>query len=153
MTEAISAIVWPVLGAVLTASAGVIAPIAVKLLLAQLKKIHITVSAERQGQLEYLAKQAVLRTAELAANKKKVTGVVTSGPDMLQIATVDIMAKSDATPKEAADTIHAVLPQVGLGALVSETKKADIAKVAAVLAAEKSADSVIPFAPKAAGGQ
>lgn len=144
MSETISAIVWPVLGAVLTALAGVLAPILVKWALGQLEKIHLTVSAERQAQLEYYAKQAILKAAELAAQKAK-TGGTLSGADKLQIATLEVMDKAAVTPAEAADTIHAVLPQLGLGAWATK-QKADAASEPAKLA-------VIPFAPKAAGGQ
>lgn len=156
MSETISAIVWPILGAILTALAGVLAPILVKWAIGQLEKVHLTVSAERAAQLEYLAKQAILRAAELAAQQAKKGGAEPSGAAKLQIATADVTAKMDVTPAEASDAIHAALPQVGIGAWASQQKeelRAAVAKVAVEKAETDAgqAPTPVPFVPKAAG--
>ncbi len=95
----------------------VLATLCVALATLVLRKIGISLDADRQAQLEYVVKQEVLRQEELAAERLKKTGIVTSGAEKLRSA---LEAVTDRLPRvdrdEAAAIVQAVLPQLGIGA-------------------------------------
>ena len=108
LSQQIVAVVLPLLASTLVA-----------LVVLGLKKLGLSIDADKQAQLEYVAKQAVLKVEEQVS--ARVAGAVDAslGPitSKLNMAVVDVIAKLPRVSKqEAEDAIHAALPQLGLGA-------------------------------------
>jgi hypothetical protein len=78
------------------------------------QRAGLEVTAEQQAQLINLAKQAILKAEEYAAQQLKTQAPLSSSAK-LQIA-VEHMTDAGVTKKDAVDVIQATLPTVGLGA-------------------------------------
>lgn len=88
-----------------------------------LRKMGIALDAERQAQLEYTAKQAVLRVEEQAAAYVKTHAVKMLPKDKLEKAVADVLTKIPRVSQaEAEDIVQAVLPQLGIGAAAGAVK-------------------------------
>lgn len=100
----------------------VLAGALVALVIQILRKIGITLDADKQAQLEYFAKQAVLRVEEYAATyaKKKLVGLTES--QKFSMAVTDLIEKVPRVDRvEAERIVTAVLPQLGIGAAAGVT--------------------------------
>jgi hypothetical protein len=81
------------------------------------QRLHLSVSAERDAQLQWVAQQAVQYAEEKAANYLKSTGVVPRAEQKLNDALAVVVSKLPHVDElEAQQAIQAALPQVGLGA-------------------------------------
>jgi iron-sulfur cluster repair protein YtfE (RIC family) len=110
------------------ALAGLLTAVLVRLF----KKFGIDLDAQKQAQLEYYAKQAVLRVEELAAQQlRKYQQSLTSEAKLSKAVSDVVEHVPRATREQAADAVHAALPQVGLGA-ATMVNAGDAAAAAAV---------------------
>ena len=107
-----------VLEGVVASAAVAAAPLIVGWLARQLQRAGLQVTAEQQARLEYLTKQAILKAEELIAAHVKAGQPATAG-DKLVIATGSLMQSAGVDSITAANSIHAVLPTMGLGATAS----------------------------------
>lgn len=81
------------------------------------QRLHLSVSAERDAQLQWVAQQAVQYAEEKAANYVKSTGLVPKAEQKLNDALTVVLTKlPNVSELEATQAIQAALPQVGLGA-------------------------------------
>lgn len=112
-TSPLTPILTPIFQALATALAGLVVAVAVKML----QKLNLSVDADQQAKLEYVAKQQILKAEEEAAAKYQLDQKFTSGAAKLQTATAGVIAKlPNVTQQEAEDAVHAALPQLALGA-------------------------------------
>lgn len=89
----------------------------IALLVQAFRKLGFSLDAEREAQLEYVVRQEVLRVEERAARMLKESGIQQRGEQKLRdvlIAVTDRIPRVDHA--EAERIVHAVLPQLGLGA-------------------------------------
>lgn len=100
---------------VLTAAAAPLAVAIVGWVIGQLKKVNLSVSADQQAQLEYYTKQAILQAEEVITARIKA-GTPSTAADKLAVAVGTLMQTTGVTQATAVDSIHAVLPVLGLGA-------------------------------------
>jgi hypothetical protein len=102
---------------VLAIATPVLATLATALIVKALQKIGLSVDAEKQAKLEYLATQAILRAEEWAAARIKAQVGSTTAAMKLEKALTDL---TDRVPgisrEEAAALVHATLPKLQLGA-------------------------------------
>lgn len=104
------------LGVVLT---GALVALAVKLL----QRFGIALDVERQQQLESMARQAVARVEEIAAQHAKAQVREWTGPEKLSAAVTDIVEQLPRVDREEAKAIvQAVLPSMGIGAAAGATE-------------------------------
>lgn len=83
------------------------------------QKEGLKVSADQQARLIYFTKQAIIKAEEYGAQRLKASLPV-SAQAKLQVA-VDALTAVGVDSTTAVDTIHAVLPTLGLGATVNPT--------------------------------
>lgn len=83
-----------------------------------LKKAGISLDIEKQQRLEAAARAAALRVEETAAAQIKAKVRTWTGPEKLQAAIAEVMAKKlpRVDQAEAERIVKAVLPTLGLGA-------------------------------------
>lgn len=103
----------PVLSAAATAVAGALVVYLVRLI----NRTGIQIGDAQQATLRTHARDIILQVEEWAATK--AIGTVTSN-DKLNRAVTALVAKTGISPQVAADVIHAVISQVGLGATVEK---------------------------------
>lgn len=97
----------------------VLAPLLVAVVVQVLRRIGLSVDAERKAMLEYFAKQAVLGVEERAAAwaKANISGRAMSGAEKMQAALEEVLARVPRVSREEAKAvIEAVLPQLHIGA-------------------------------------
>jgi hypothetical protein len=103
--------------AITNVAIAVLVPLLVMLAVKALKKLGISLDAEKQAQLEYVAKQAALKVEEVAANRIAAGLSKMSPTAKLRDAIGTVIDKlPNVSAKEAEDAIHAALPQIGAGA-------------------------------------
>ena len=103
--------------AITNAALAVLVPLLVMLVIRALKKVGISLDADKQAQLEYVAKQAALKIEEVAANRLAAQLSKMTPTQKLQSAVASVLDKlPNVSPREAEDAIHAALPQIGAGA-------------------------------------
>lgn len=91
-------------------------PLALAVLYRGLAKLGLQLDAEKQGKLEAAVRVAVSEAEEWASRQVKARVTVTPG-DKLERALGTVLAKvPNVDPDEALTIIHAMLPQMGLGA-------------------------------------
>ena len=102
----------------LPALATVLAGYAVAFLKKALERWQIKLTMEQEERLRQLAKDAVLRVEEMAAQVEKTGNVISAG-SKLTMAVNEVQSrigKQDVTREEAASAVESALPTVGLGA-------------------------------------
>lgn len=117
------ALLKPLLEAILPALGTVLAAYLTYLAHQLAQKWKINLSAEQDAKLEYYAKKAAAWVEEEAARRLTRKDPNLSGDDMRDLAVSKVkewMPQADL--QKAADTIQAVLPQMGLGAAASQPK-------------------------------
>jgi hypothetical protein len=107
----------PVIDQVVQYLGAILAAALVAVVVQVFRKLGFSLDAERQAQLEYYAKQAVLKVEEEAANYAKTHTVKLDPETKLRRAISAVVAKLPRVDEaEAAAVVKAALPQVGLGA-------------------------------------
>lgn len=106
---------------------GVFAAAALSALIVQLlRKVGLSLDADRQAQVEYFARMAVAKAEELGAAYAKKHAVKMDPAHKLQIATQALIAKVPRiTPDEAQDIVTAALPGMKMGAAAAMGKLGD----------------------------
>lgn len=103
--------------AVLGIATAVLVPLLTALLVQALKKLGLSLDAEKTAKVEYFARQAILRAEEWAATRIKLNAGTTTAAMKLERALTDLTDKVPGISREeAAQLIHATLPKMGLGA-------------------------------------
>ena len=101
---------------VLAIATPVLVTLVTALLYKALKKAGLDLSAEKQAQLEYCVRQAILRAEEWGASRVKAQ-LPTTPTMKLEKALSDVVDKVPGiTRTEAEQLIHAELPKIGAGA-------------------------------------
>jgi len=82
-----------------------------------LQRMGIALDVERQQQVESMARQAVAKIEEIAANQAKARVRDWTGGEKLSAAVADVVAKLPrVSHEEAVSIVQAVLPSMGIGA-------------------------------------
>jgi hypothetical protein len=106
-------VIEQVLGFLAMVLTGVIIAIATRVL----KRLGISLDAEKQAQLEHYATQGVLKAKEIAAAQLKRSAVKLTSEDKQAIAIGHVLENVPrADEQQAIDVVTAVLPTVGEGA-------------------------------------
>lgn len=119
-----------IIKAVLAIATPVIATLVSALIVQLLRKKGFELDAEKTAKLEYITTQVVLRAEEWAASRLKGNAGPTTGAMKLERAMSDLADKvPNISREDAAASIHATLPKMGLGASSVESPAVSVQAV------------------------